>query len=625
MGLPKSKNHLGLGRAIQNDFMKGRRNKKGGLRHITDPNDEPSWVKLRSVTQQTDLDEFLSTAELSNVDFTAEKLNVKVIQNSEQNPFLLNSEQEAKSKQQQELNKDRLTIPCRPPWDENTTPVELERNERQAFLEWRRSLAQLQEIPGFVVTPFERNLEVWRQLWRVIERSDVIVQIVDARNPLFYRSAFLEQYVKEVDPCKKNFLLVNKADMLTDSQRQEWASYFKSHNITFLFFSARLASEQQELAGVTGSDAPLSDAVDTNDDYSRVNPIKIANINMLSNIFNSYAEQSANGKKSVTIGLVGYPNVGKSSTINALAGAKKVSVSSTPGKTKHFQTIKLSPTVMLCDCPGLVFPSFADTQADLVLNGVLPIDQLREHTGPAALVASRFPKDVLEKTYAITIHTRPVEEGGSGIPTADEFLYPYAVVRGFMRAHHGNPDDSRAARYVLKDYVNGKIIYCHPPPTYTGTGLEFNAEHHRNVTAIEFDEVTNELKNATISDSSSAKPKKVQNPRSKTETLDTNYFRRNALIRSHVNGAGALNGSDYRGRTIHHAFQQRLNDDGTPMDPAISEAQAALLQKPLSRRKARQLAAMDLGVSPELLAGSSKKHNKKNKRGKQRSGQGYDI
>ena len=43
------------------------------------------------------------------------------------------------------------------------------------------------------------------------------------------------------------------------------------------------------------------------------------------------------GKEKITIGMVGFPNVGKSSTINALLGTKKTSVSATPGKTKHFQ------------------------------------------------------------------------------------------------------------------------------------------------------------------------------------------------------------------------------------------------------------------------------------------------
>jgi len=49
---------------------------------------------------------------------------------------------------------------------------------------------------------------------------------------------------------------------------------------------------------------------------------------------------------------VGFPNVGKSSTINAIFGAKKTAVAPTPGKTKHFQTLNVSPTLCLCDCPG---------------------------------------------------------------------------------------------------------------------------------------------------------------------------------------------------------------------------------------------------------------------------------
>jgi large subunit GTPase 1 len=107
--------------------------------------------------------------------------------------------------------------------------AELERSERDAFLDWRRRLADLQDEKDLVLTPFERNLEVWRQLWRVIEKSDLAVQIVDARNPLRFWCEDLDRYVQELDvedsenaslTCKRGtILLLNKADLLTGLQR----------------------------------------------------------------------------------------------------------------------------------------------------------------------------------------------------------------------------------------------------------------------------------------------------------------------------------------------------------------------------------------------------------------------
>lgn len=82
---------------------------------------------------------------------------------------------------------------------------------------------------GLLLTPFERNLEVWRQLWRVVERSHLVVQIVDARNPLRFRCEDLEAYLKDVEGPegesgtgagkRKSLLLINKADLLTMEQR----------------------------------------------------------------------------------------------------------------------------------------------------------------------------------------------------------------------------------------------------------------------------------------------------------------------------------------------------------------------------------------------------------------------
>lgn len=47
------------------------------------------------------------------------------------------------------------------------------------------------------ITPYEKNIEVWRQLWRVVERVDILVQIVDGRNPLFFYSEDLVTYARE--------------------------------------------------------------------------------------------------------------------------------------------------------------------------------------------------------------------------------------------------------------------------------------------------------------------------------------------------------------------------------------------------------------------------------------------
>ncbi|KAH8725969.1 P-loop containing nucleoside triphosphate hydrolase protein [Phaeosphaeriaceae sp. PMI808] len=511
MVLAKSKKSVGLGNSLMNDrFGKGKgadmrkgnfqqgieRTGQNGEKYIISEKKEASWVKMRSVTEQGALDDFLSTAELAGTDFTAEKMNNK-------NPYLLSATEERNALKKHRENKNRLTVPRRPKWNEQTTPQELDTLEKEALLLWRRGLAEIQENNDLLMTPFERNVEVWRQLWRVIERSDLVVQIVDARHPLLFRSEDLEDYVKEVDSKKNNLLLVNKADMMTLKQRQAWADYFTEAGINYKFFSAELAKEMNE-ARVLEDNSEDSDEYsdEESDDYEDDLAKEAKKINLqdkkeknvesadketvgivgeeedvdertrilttedLEALFIEHApdvDTGPNGEpRKTSIGLVGYPNVGKSSTINALIGAKKVSVSATPGKTKHFQTIHLSEKVVLCDCPGLVFPNFATTKAELVCAGVLPIDQLREYTGPAGLVAERIPQPFLEALYGMKMHIRPQEEGGTGVPTSEEVLRAYATARGFSTQGLGQPDESRAARYILKDYTT-------PPPPWTQT------------------------------------------------------------------------------------------------------------------------------------------------------------
>eukprot|EP00128_Syssomonas_multiformis_P014364 Colp12_sorted_trinity150504_noHs@16051 len=173
---------------------------------------------------------------MAGTEFTAERRNVTVVQDEIVHSAFMTPEQEEQAKQAREEHKKLLRVPRRPKWDKTTTAEELDQNEKDNFLEWRRGLAELQQNENLTLTPFERNLEVWRQLWRVIERSEVVVQIVDARNPMLFRCEDLEVYVHEISPHKKNLLLINKSDMLTVDQRKIWADYLDSKGISFLFW-----------------------------------------------------------------------------------------------------------------------------------------------------------------------------------------------------------------------------------------------------------------------------------------------------------------------------------------------------------------------------------------------------
>lgn len=518
----------GLGKALINRKAKEAVAPKESQLYTLDDNNP-----LASVTHERDLDEFLANAALADQDFTTERTKLRVISapnmpTPSTNPFLLSAEEEKEvTKKKRDFQGD-LTVPRRPPWTRQMTRLELEKQERESFLEWRRDIAKLAETSNLLLTPFERNVQLWRQLWRVLERSQLVVQIVDARNPLGFRCQDLENYVKEIGSDendeeitvagkgkRRSLLLINKADLLTYDQRSAWAEYFEKEGISYAFFSAANAAaaqeqaekqrlrQQEEYDGPKGSSEEneeeseeqqdeTEDEQDETEEEHLINDLRethldeedwssesagrsgnvsrsevdeklaegqtlslsevaqdvgarfgesteqedvrtrVLTVTELEDLFINAAPdlkdfatpQHPNPK--LMVGLVGYPNVGKSSTINSLLGAKKVSVSATPGKTKHFQTLVLSDTITLCDCPGLVFPQFANTQADMVVDGVLPIDQMREYSAPVDLLCKRIPREILEGTYGIRIDVKDEEEGGTGKVGWEEFLSAYA-------------------------------------------------------------------------------------------------------------------------------------------------------------------------------------------------------
>uniref|UniRef100_A0A3Q3WR45 Large subunit GTPase 1 homolog n=1 Tax=Mola mola TaxID=94237 RepID=A0A3Q3WR45_MOLML len=486
MGKKKAGGGGGLGRALIKERIQASR---GGKRsdswlHTSELNDGYDWgrLNLQSVTEQSSMDDFLATAELAGTEFVAEKLNIKFVP-AEARAGLITAEEKIRLVKLHDENKHFLRIPRRPHWDDNTSPDELQQAEKDSFLEWRRELAQLEEEQKLILTPFERNLEFWRQLWRVIERSDVVIQIVDARNPLLFRCPDLESYVKEVSEHKVNMLLVNKADLLTREQRRTWARHFQKEGLRAVFWSAlaegtRLdAEEKVDCLLMQEQDDDESDTEEEGTAHSSsefYNSSRLLRKDELLDTFKAAHRGLRCKDGQLTVGLVGYPNVGKSSTINTILRNKKVSVSATPGHTKHFQTLYVETGLCLCDCPGLVMPSFVSTKAEMICSGILPIDQMRDHVPPICYICQTIPRHVLEGTYGINIIRPREDEDPDRPPTSEELLMAYGYMRGFMTSH-GQPDQSRSARYILKDYVNGKLLYCHPPPDVNAK--DFQPQH----------------------------------------------------------------------------------------------------------------------------------------------------
>lgn len=547
-GKPSKKDKNSFGRAIIRRHEQDRREKALNPKL-------PASERLKSQLDSTSLEEFVNSAILSDRDFTARKEREDVILLSSDGLTQLGGKKKIRMNDYR-FDFEQLNVPRRPNWSREMSPQELDKLERQSFVDWRRSLAIMEENDdeGRKVTPYEKNIEVWRQLWRVMERSDLIVQIVDARNPMFFFSKDLTKYAAELDPPKPMIILVNKSDFLTDKQRQIWGEYFMRQGWSFVFYSAHkeqtrlnedartardrgpgavdpLTVDEQQIeflverfvkhhaenvsrekggasaAGGGGDAAAPSPGNSAAEEaataqnnatepaattsvpeqnaetraQNRVLAAKLMNRLELMRLFERlgqalHIEPSPKNSARLCVGMVGYPNVGKSSAINTLMGVTpldhktaRVRVGATPGKTKHFQTLPMSDTILVCDCPGLVFPSFVSSTADMICSGVLPINQMRDHIGPITLICQRVPQQLLEARYNIRL---PPQQDPSVKISAREFLHAYCRARVYYSQGSGQPDEVRASREILAEYVNGRLLHSHAPPGLAGDSLQ---------------------------------------------------------------------------------------------------------------------------------------------------------
>ncbi len=116
------------------------------------------------------------------------------------------------------------------------------------------------------------------------------------------------------------------------------------------------------------------------------------------------------------------------------------------------------------DGPGLVIPNLNMNKAAMVLGGILPIDNLTEYTTSMDLLLSKVPFAHLLKFYGIMKScVLDAKKSERKMSESMLFLSAYGLMRGLVKGG-GTPDQARAARVVLKDFVQGKLLFCLAPP-----------------------------------------------------------------------------------------------------------------------------------------------------------------
>ncbi|XP_023946672.2 uncharacterized protein LOC112052020 [Bicyclus anynana] len=257
---------------------------------------------------------------------------------------------------------------------------------------------------------------IWNELYKVIDSSDVLLQVLDARDPMGTRSPYVEKFLREEKPHKHLIFILNKVDLVPNWVTQRWVAILSSEYPTVAFHA------------------------------SMTHPFGKGS---LINLLRQFAKLHID-KKQISVGLIGYPNVGKSSVINTLRAKKVCKVAPIAGETKVWQYITLMRRIYLIDCPGVVYPS-AETDTEKVLKGVVRVELVQNPEDYIEEVIKRVRKEYLVKTYKV-----------DGWDTATDFLEKMAARTGKL-LKKGEPDIAQVSKMVLNDWQRGKLPFYVAP------------------------------------------------------------------------------------------------------------------------------------------------------------------
>lgn len=294
----------------------------------------------------------------------------------------------------------------------------------------------------------KQAMKNFRSLNYVLENADVIIEVLDARYPEACRCRALEKRLAAKYVEKKLILVLNKIDLVPLEILLDWQRHMSAQYPTVLF-----RANQQEQRSSLSSNKLFKNSIETKPELisNLLNSSKSLGSENLLELIKNYSRNSTGGKSSITVGVVGYPNVGKSSIINSLARRKASPVSNIAGFTKSIQRVEIDKKVDIIDCPGII-PNVEDEATLLLRNSIKP-ENVCDVEGAVTKILQLIGKSQLIELYKI-----------SDFETPRELLMRVAEVRGKLKKG-GILDLETAGKLILHDWCQGSIKYYTLPPT----------------------------------------------------------------------------------------------------------------------------------------------------------------
>jgi|Transcript_13237 nuclear GTP-binding protein len=265
--------------------------------------------------------------------------------------------------------------------------------------------------------PNKENRRISSEVKKVFISCQIIVFVLDVRNPLGTWPSFLNH--KNKYKSKKILIILNKCDLVPFWVLEKWIKIFSRNFLVLGFFCKRKNESGRK---------------------------KILCI--LKQIKKKFFSE----KKKIFIGIIGYPNVGKSSFINILIGKNCLKASCIPGQTKVWQFVKLWKDIFLIDSPGILTDE--NLSKDLhILKGTTRAEKLK--TFDSKVISTIVKMIGTRKTNSLKF----LDKNRS---TNDHFLYSDCSL-----GKGGKKNDLVSKNKTIKSFITGTLPWYSPIPNST--------------------------------------------------------------------------------------------------------------------------------------------------------------